>query len=91
MDLADLTLHEQAELLRSAGSARDFEPKDTRDEGAKALADLKSKAMQIDDLSPAETARMREKLGSINSSIAANIGQPLWDETQAALAKLRAK
>jgi hypothetical protein len=32
---------------------------------------------------------MRDKLHGINTSIAANVGQGLWDETQAALTKVR--
>jgi TRAP-type C4-dicarboxylate transport system substrate-binding protein len=71
--------------------SRDFERKDTRDEAAKALADLKAKGMQINELPASEAARMREKLGTINASIAANVGQDLWNETQAELAKLRKK
>ena len=86
-----LSKDEQKVLLDAAKVARDFERKDTRDEGAKALADLKAKGMQINELSPTEAGRMRDKLGEINTGIAANIGQPLWDETQAALAKLRKK
>ena len=86
-----LSKAEQKILLDAAVQARDFERKDTREEGAKALADLKAKGMQINELPPAEADRMRTKLGDINKGIAANVGQPLWDETQAALAKLRGK
>ena len=86
-----LSKDEHKVLLDAAREARDFERKDTRDEAAKALADLKAKGMLINELPPTESARMREKLGAINTSIAANVGQPLWDETQAALAKLRGK
>ncbi|MBL0726939.1 TRAP transporter substrate-binding protein [Piscinibacter sp. HJYY11] len=82
---------EKKVLQDAAVKSRDFERKDTRDEAAKALADLKAKGMQINELPAAEAARMREKLGSINSSIAANVGQDLWNETQAELAKLRKK
>ena len=61
-----------------------------RESGAgKALADLKGKGMQINELSPAETARMRDKLTAVNATIATNVGMDLWNETQAALAKLR--
>jgi TRAP-type C4-dicarboxylate transport system substrate-binding protein len=84
-----LSKDEHKVLLDAARQARDFERKDTREEAAKALADLKAKGMQINELPPTEAARMRTKLGAINSSIAANVGQPLWDETQAALAALR--
>jgi hypothetical protein len=33
---------------------------------------------------------MRDKLGQINTQIAANVGNDLWNETQAELRKLRA-
>jgi tripartite ATP-independent transporter DctP family solute receptor len=82
---------EKKVLQDAAVKSRDFERKDTRDEAAKALADLKGKGMQINELPASEAARMREKLGAINNSIAANVGQDLWNETQAELGKLRKK
>lgn len=84
-----LSKDEQKVLLDAAKASRDFERRDTREEAAKALADLKAKGMQINELSPAETARMRDKLTRINATIGANVGMELWNETQAALAKLR--
>ncbi len=86
-----LTKDEQKILKDAAISSRDFERKDTREEASKALADLKSKGMQINELSPAESARMRDKLTRVNASIGANIGMDLWQEAQAELAGLRAQ
>jgi len=86
-----LSAAEKNVLMDAAVKSRDFERKDTRDEAAKALADLKGKGMQINELSAAEAGRMRDKLGAINTSISANVGKELWDETQAELAKLRGK
>ncbi|MBC7955491.1 MAG: DctP family TRAP transporter solute-binding subunit, partial [Cytophagales bacterium] len=86
-----LTPAEKKVLMDAAVKSRDFERKDTRDEAAKALADLKGKGMQINELSAAEAGRMRDKLGAINTSIAANVGQDLWNETQGEVAKLRKK
>ena len=86
-----LSAAEKKVLMDAAVKSRDFERKDTRDEAAKALADLKGKGMQINELSAAEAGRMRDKLGAINTSVAANVGQDLWNETQAELAKLRKK
>lgn len=63
----------------------------TRDEAAKALAELKSKGMQVNELPTAEAARMRDKLTNVNASIATNVGMDLWKETQAELAKIRSK
>ena len=84
-----LSKDEQKVLLDAAKKSRDFERQDTRAEGAKALADLKGKGMQINELSPAEANRMREKLGAINATIAANVGEALWKEVQGAVAQAR--
>ena len=80
---------EQKVLMDAAKASRDFERKDTREEAAKALAELKSKGMAVNELPAAEVARMRDKLGAINTAIAGNVGQALWDETQAELKKIR--
>jgi tripartite ATP-independent transporter DctP family solute receptor len=80
---------EQKVLMDAAIASRDFERKDTRAEAAKALDELKAKGMQINQLPASESARMRDKLGQINTQIAANIGNDLWNETQAELRKLR--
>jgi tripartite ATP-independent transporter DctP family solute receptor len=85
-----LSKDEQKVLLDAAKKSRDFERQDTRAEADKALADLKGKGMQINQLSPAEANRMREKLAAVNTGIAANVGEDLWKETQAAVAKARA-
>ena len=86
-----LSKAEQKVLLDAARASRDFERKDTRDEATKALADLKAKGMQINELPAAEVARMRDKLTHVNASIATNIGMDLWKDTQTELAKIRAK
>ena len=84
-----LSKDEQKVLMDAAKKSRDFERKDTRAEADKALADLKAKGMQINQLSPAEANRMRDQLTRINASIATNVGMDLWKETQAAVAKAR--
>ena len=84
-----LSKDEQKVLMDAAKKSRDFERKDTREEAAKALADLKAKGMQVNELTPAETNRMRDKLAAINTSIAANVGEGLWKEVQGAVAQAR--
>jgi tripartite ATP-independent transporter DctP family solute receptor len=84
-----LSKDEQKVLLDAARASRDYERKDTRDEAAKALAELKAKGMQVNELPASESARMRDKLGKVNAEIAANVGPELWKETQAELSKLR--
>jgi len=86
-----LSKDEQKILSDAAKLSRDFERKDTREEAAKAVADLKAKGMQINELSPSESARMRDKLTRVYASIGADIGMDLWNEAQAELVKIRAK
>ena len=86
-----LSKTEQKILLDAARVSRDFERKDTRDEAAKALGDLKAKGMQVNELSVAEVNRMRDKLTHVNASIATNVGMDLWGDTQKELARLRGK
>ena len=84
-----LSTDERNVLMNAAKKSRDFERKDTREEAAKALAELKAKGMQVNELSPAETNRMRSKLTQVNASIAGNVGQDLWNEVQVAVEKAR--
>ncbi|HUG24906.1 TRAP transporter substrate-binding protein [Piscinibacter sp.] len=86
-----LSKAEQKVLLDAARASRDFERKDTREEAGRALADLKTKGMQVNEVPPAEVARMRQKLERINANVAAHVGGDLWQETQTALAASRAK
>ena len=55
-------------LLDAAKKSRDFERQDTRAEADKALADLKAKGMQVNELPAAEASRMREKLAAVNAA-----------------------
>ncbi|MEO3692582.1 TRAP transporter substrate-binding protein [Roseateles paludis] len=84
-----LSKAEQKVLIDAAKASRDFERKDTRAEAAKAVADLKAKGMQVNELPAAEVARMRDKLTHINASIGVTVGMPLWNETRDALAAMR--
>jgi TRAP-type C4-dicarboxylate transport system substrate-binding protein len=84
-----LSKAEQKVLLDAARASREFERRDTREEAGRALAELKGKGMQINQLSPAESARMRDKLTQVNAGIAVNVGMDLWNESQAELKKLR--
>lgn len=82
---------EQNVLMTAARTSRDFERKDSREEAAKALADLKSRGMQINELSFAEASRMRNRLTRVYATIGANVGMELWIEAQNELMKLRGK
>lgn len=86
-----LSKDEQKILSDAAKTSRDFERKDTREEAAKAVADLKAKGMQVNELPRAEADRMRNKLTRVYAMIAADVGMETWIETQNQLMKIRAQ
>ncbi|MBS0403550.1 MAG: TRAP transporter substrate-binding protein [Proteobacteria bacterium] len=81
---------EKKVLQDAAVKSRAFERQDTREEAAKALADLKQKGMAVNELPAAEATRMREKLTSVHAAVAGSVGQDLWKQTQDELGKVRA-
>ncbi|CAN5528418.1 TRAP transporter substrate-binding protein [soil metagenome] len=86
-----LSKAEQKVLMDAAKTSRDYERKDTREEASKAMADLQSKGMLVNELSPAEAERMRAKLTGVYADIGKEVGMDLWNETQAELARMRGK
>lgn len=80
---------ERRVLEQAAAASRDFERRDTREEAALALAELKEKGMEVNELDAAQVDRMRERLTEVNQGIAKEVGQQLWDDVQAELQKIR--
>jgi len=78
-----LSQTEQNILLEAAKKARDFERKDTREEAARALAELKEKGMQINEVEPAEVQRMRDQAAPAIQKVVDTVGQHLFDQVQA--------
>ncbi|KJU80095.1 ABC transporter substrate-binding protein [Ectopseudomonas oleovorans] len=77
-----LSQTEQNILLEAAKKARDFERKDTREEAARALAELKDKGMQINEVEAAEVQRMREQAAPAIQKVVDTVGQQLFDQVQ---------
>ena len=84
-----LSKAEQKVLMDAAKTSRDFERKDTREEASKAMADLKSKGMLVNELSALEADRMRGKLTGVYADISKEVGPDLWNETQKELTRIR--
>lgn len=82
-----LSATEQGILLEAAQKARDFERQDTRAEAARALAELKDKGMQINEVDAAEVQRMREQAAPAIQKVVDTVGQQLFDQVQAEAAK----
>jgi len=85
-----LSATERNILTKAAKASRDFERKDTRDEAAKALTELKAIGMKVNELSFSESTRMRNKLTRVYALIGSNVGMDLMIETQNELMKARA-
>ena len=62
---------EQKILQDSANEARDFQRTASRDVSSKALAELKAKGVTVNELSPAELARMRAAVKPVHDKFAA--------------------
>ena len=84
-----LSKTEQKVLMDAAKTSRDYERKDTREEASKAMAELKTKGMLVNELSPAEAERMRSKLTGVYAQIGTEVGMDLWNETQKELSRIR--
>jgi TRAP-type transport system periplasmic protein len=82
-----LSADEKKAIQESAAAARDFERKDSRAEAETAVGYLKSKGMQVNTVSDAELARMREKAKPAFDKFAADGGAELIRELQAEIAK----
>ncbi|NQD92103.1 TRAP transporter substrate-binding protein DctP, partial [Pseudomonas sp. CrR25] len=79
---------EQDIIMQAAVKARDFERQDTRTEAAKALAQLKDNGMQVNQIDDGEIQRMREQAKPAIQQVIDTVGQPLFDQVQAELAKV---
>lgn len=84
-----LSADEQKILKDAAVASRDFERKDNRETSAKALDDLKKAGMDVAVLPDTEIAKFREKSKGVAEKVIASVGQPLWEEVQAEIAKVR--
>ncbi len=82
---------DEKKLLQDAVSeARDYERQISRERNAKGLEELKAKGMQINELPPAEIAKMKEKAKPVVAKYTQIIGEPLVNELHAAVDKAHA-
>ena len=70
-----MSAQEQAAMKDCAAEGRGEQRRVNREKGAESLALLKSKGMQVNEISPAEMARIRDKSKVIYERHAATIGQ----------------
>ena len=80
---------EKKAIQDAAVTSRDFERKDSREAGAKALDTLKQKGMQITVLSAKEAERLQDAARPAIAKFSANGHAELVKELQTELAKVR--
>jgi tripartite ATP-independent transporter DctP family solute receptor len=80
---------ERGIIRDAANEAKDEERKLSQAKEAQAIGDLR-KTMQVNDLAPAEVARLRQKVQPVIDKFTREVGQPLVQQTNAELAKMRA-
>jgi tripartite ATP-independent transporter DctP family solute receptor len=77
-------------IIRSAANeAKDEQRKLSQAKEEQAIGDLR-KTMQVNDLAPAEIARLRQKVQPVIDKFTREVGEPLVQQTNSELAKLRA-
>jgi tripartite ATP-independent transporter DctP family solute receptor len=82
---------EQQILQSAAIEARTFERDLSRSESAKALAELKAKGMAVNEVAPAEIARMRQMLKPVSEEFAASYDPAFMRDFNAEMDRVRKK
>jgi TRAP-type transport system periplasmic protein len=82
---------EQKILQDAAIEARTYERKVSREMAGKSLADLKARGMAVNDLSPAELARMREQLKPVAEKFGASYDPAFMRDFNAEMERIRAR
>jgi tripartite ATP-independent transporter DctP family solute receptor len=86
----DTLSNDEKKILQDASNeARDFQRKAAREMSEKSKQALIKSGMQINDVPPAELARMRDKVKPVIDKYSAQVGEPLVKEFYAELAKAK--
>jgi TRAP-type C4-dicarboxylate transport system substrate-binding protein len=84
-----LNADEQKVITSAAAETRGYQRQVSRQFNEKELGRLKASGMQVNELSPQEIARIREKLQPIIVKFTPQVGEALVNEINAELAKMR--
>jgi tripartite ATP-independent transporter DctP family solute receptor len=84
-----LTPAEKTILQDAAVQSRDFERKDSREASLKSIDTIKSKGMQVNEMSADEVARLREKAKPAADKFAADGGAEVLGDLKAAIAAVK--
>jgi tripartite ATP-independent transporter DctP family solute receptor len=84
-----LTADERKIIVDAANETRNFQRQLARESMAGALAALQKAGMQWNAIAPAEMARIREAVKPVVAKYAKEVGEPLFNEINDELAKMR--
>lgn len=84
-----LSPDEHKVIASAASETKVFQRQVSRELNEKEISRLKATGMQINELSPQEITRIREKLQPIIAKYAPQVGEPLVNEVNAELGKMR--
>ena len=84
-----LSAAEKKVLSEAAQEATVYQRQTSRDREASAIEALKKGGMQVNELAPAEIARLRDKVKPVVDKHSAGVGAPLMAELNAEIAKAR--
>jgi TRAP-type C4-dicarboxylate transport system substrate-binding protein len=86
-----LSSAEQKILQEAAIESRDYQRKVSREQASKAVAELRSKGMEVNELAAAELGRMREKTKPIAQRFSAEYDPAIVRVFNAELEKIHGK
>jgi tripartite ATP-independent transporter DctP family solute receptor len=87
----DKLSNDEKKIIRDAvDEAEAYQRKVSREQATKALEDLTKAGMKVNEVSPQEIARIREKIKPVFDKYAKEVGEPLVAEVNAEIAKKRA-
>jgi len=84
-----LSPEERKILEESCVESRDYQRKVSRDGNARILDELKKGGMQVNDVTPQELGKMREKVQPVSAKYTKEYGEELVKELQGEIAKVR--
>ena len=86
-----LTSDEKKVFEDSCAEARQYQRKVNRDQNAKLVTELQAKGMAFNEISPAELARMRQKLQPVIDKYSKQVGEDILKQTYAEIDKAKAQ
>jgi TRAP-type C4-dicarboxylate transport system substrate-binding protein len=84
-----LSPDERKVIQDAANESRAFRRTTARNQDASAVEALKAAGVQVDDITPQERSRLREKAKPVTDKYSKEVGDELMEEANAGIAKIR--